>query len=100
LSLLGDQITAEAALEMGLVNAVVEPDRVLPAAHELAARLAAGPTTAYAAIKEAIAFAATSTLDDALAREAELQERAGATADHRAAVAAFVAKQTPTFTGH
>jgi 2-(1,2-epoxy-1,2-dihydrophenyl)acetyl-CoA isomerase len=99
LSLLGDQITAEAALEMGLVNAVVEPDRVLPAAHELAARLAAGPTTAYAAIKESIAFAATSTLDDALAREAELQERAGATADHQAAVAAFVAKQTPSFTG-
>ena len=99
LSLLGDRVTAEAALEMGLVNAVVEPDRVLPAALELAGRLARGPTAAYAAIKESIAFAATSTLDEALAKEGALQERAGATADHRAAVAAFVAKQTPTFTG-
>ncbi|HEY3630798.1 MAG TPA: enoyl-CoA hydratase-related protein [Jatrophihabitantaceae bacterium] len=99
LALLGDTVSAEAALEMGLVNAVVEPDRVLPAAHELAARLAAGPTTAYAAIKESLAFAATSTLDEALAKEAEMQERTGATADHPNAVAAFVAKQTPVFTG-
>lgn len=100
LSLLGEPIGAEAAIEMGLVNAVVEPDRVLPAAHELAARLAAGPTAAYAAIKESIAFAATSTLDEALAKEAEMQRRTGATADHAAAVRAFVAKQKPTFTGH
>ncbi|HEY7046071.1 MAG TPA: enoyl-CoA hydratase-related protein [Jatrophihabitantaceae bacterium] len=99
LSLLGDPVDAEAALEMGLVNAVVEPDRVLPAAHELAARLAAGPTTAYAAIKESIAYAATSTLDEALAKEAQMQEHTGATIDHHAAVAAFVAKQRPTFTG-
>ena len=99
LSLLGEPVDAEAALEMGLVNAVVEPDRVLPAAHELAARLAAGPTTAYAAIKESIAYAATSTLNESLAKEAQMQERTGATIDHHAAVAAFVAKQKPTFTG-
>jgi 2-(1,2-epoxy-1,2-dihydrophenyl)acetyl-CoA isomerase len=99
LALLAEPVTAEAALEMGLVNAVVEPERVLPAAQELAARLAAGPTTAYAAIKESLAFAATSTLDQALDKEAELQARAGATEDHRNATAAFVAKQQPVFTG-
>jgi 2-(1,2-epoxy-1,2-dihydrophenyl)acetyl-CoA isomerase len=98
-SLLGEPVTAEAALEMGLVNAVVEPDRLLPAAHELAARLAAGPTAAYAAIKESIAYAATATLPEALAKEAGMQRRTGATADHRAAVDAFVAKQKPTFVG-
>ncbi len=58
LALLAEPITAEAALEMGLVNAVVEQDRVLPAAQELATRLAAGPTAAYAAIKASIAYAA------------------------------------------
>ena len=100
MSLLAEPVNAEAALDMGLVNAVVEPERVLPAAHELAARLAAGPTVGYAAIKESIAFAATSTLDAALAKEAEMQARTGATADHQAAVAAFVHKQKPTFTGH
>jgi 2-(1,2-epoxy-1,2-dihydrophenyl)acetyl-CoA isomerase len=66
LSLLAEPITAEAALEMGLVNGVVEPERVLPVAQELAARLAAGPTAAYGAIKQSIAFAARSSLADAL----------------------------------
>jgi 2-(1,2-epoxy-1,2-dihydrophenyl)acetyl-CoA isomerase len=100
LALLAEPITAEAALEMGLVNAVVEPDKVLPAATELATRLAAGPTLAYAAIKQSIAYAATHSLDDSLDMEAELQARCGATEDHRNATAAFVAKQKPQFRGH
>ncbi len=100
LALLAEPVTAEAALEMGMVNAVVAPDHVLPAAHELAARLAAGPTSAYGAIKASIAYAATSTLAESLAREAELQAAMGATADHRTASVAFLAKQKPTFTGH
>jgi 2-(1,2-epoxy-1,2-dihydrophenyl)acetyl-CoA isomerase len=97
--LLAEPIPAAAALEMGLVNAVVEPDRLLPAAQELAARLAAGPTQAYAAIKQALQFASSATLDQALAREGELQRAAGQTADHRHATAAFLAKQKPTFEG-
>jgi 2-(1,2-epoxy-1,2-dihydrophenyl)acetyl-CoA isomerase len=99
LALLAEPITAEAALEMGLVNAVVEPERLLPAAQELAARLAAGPTAAYAAIKASIAYAASSTLAESLAKEAELQTAMGRTDDHRNATAAFVAKQKPVFTG-
>lgn len=99
LSILAEPITADAALEMGLVNAVVEPERVLPAAQELAARLAAGPTAAYAAIKQSIAFAASSDLAAALAKEDELQSAMGRTEDHRNATAAFVAKQKPTFLG-
>lgn len=99
LALLAEPVSAEAALEMGMVNAVVEPERLAPAAQELAARLAAGPTAAYAAIKESFAYAATATLADALAKEAELQNRCGATEDHRNATAAFVAKQQPVFRG-
>lgn len=99
LALLAEPITAEAALEMGLVNAVVDAERVLPAAQELAARLAAGPTAAYAAIKDSIAYAASSTLAESLAKEAELQTAMGRTEDHRNATAAFVAKQKPVFTG-
>jgi 2-(1,2-epoxy-1,2-dihydrophenyl)acetyl-CoA isomerase len=99
LAILAEPIAAEAALEMGLVNAVVEPERLLPAAQALAARLAAGPTAAYAAIKASIAFAASSTLAESLAKEAELQTAMGQTADHRTSTAAFVAKQKPVFTG-
>jgi 2-(1,2-epoxy-1,2-dihydrophenyl)acetyl-CoA isomerase len=99
LCLLAEPVDAEAALEMGLVSAVVEPDRLLPAAQELAARLAAGPTAAYAAIRESLAFAATATLEEALELEGQLQTQMGMTDDHRNATAAFVAKQRPVFTG-
>jgi 2-(1,2-epoxy-1,2-dihydrophenyl)acetyl-CoA isomerase len=100
LALLAEPVAAEAALEMGLVNAVVEPEHVLPAAHELAARLAAGPTAAYAAIKQSLSYAANSTLTESLTKEAELQNAMGRTEDHRNATTAFVAKQKPVFRGH
>lgn len=99
LLMLAEPVTAHHALDIGLVNAVVPDDRVLVAAHELAARLANGPTLAYAAIKQSLLHAASSSLADALEREAVLQIRMGATADHREATAAFVAKQKPVFHG-
>lgn len=99
LLMLAEPLRAVQALELGLVNAVVPTDALPAAAGELAGRLAAGPTVAYGAIKEALAFSATADLPAALAREAELQSRCGATADHRSATTAFLAKQRPVFTG-
>jgi len=97
--LLAEPVHAAEALAMGLVNAVVPDDRVLATAQELAGRLAAGPTVAYAAIKEALAFGADASLEQALAKEDELQGRCAATEDHRTATAAFVAKRPMTFHG-
>lgn len=99
MALLAEPVTASHALEMGLVNAVVPDDRVLAAAQELAAKLAAGPTLAYAAIKEQLHYSATATLAEALDREGDLQNALGSTADHRRATAAFVRKERPVFTG-
>jgi len=98
--MLAEPVTAAQALEMGLVNAVVPVADVADAADELARRLAAGPTAAYAGIKQALAVAATADLNAALETEADVQARCGGTDDHRAAVEAFLAKQAPTFTGH
>jgi 2-(1,2-epoxy-1,2-dihydrophenyl)acetyl-CoA isomerase len=97
--MLGEPVQAAEALEMGLVNAVVPDDRLQAAAHELAAKLAAGPTVAYAAIKESLIFGESCTLEEALAKEEELQARCGASEDHHTATAAFVAKQQPVFLG-
>jgi 2-(1,2-epoxy-1,2-dihydrophenyl)acetyl-CoA isomerase len=97
--LLAEPVTAQQALEMGLVNVVVPGTDLLATATELAGRLAAGPTAAYAAIKQTIAFSASHDLADSLAREAETQARCGATEDHRNAVEAFLAKQQAVFTG-
>ncbi len=99
MAILAEPVGSAPALEMGLVNAVVPDDRAVPAAYELAVTLAAGPTAAYAAIKESLAYAANATLQDALEKEAEMQARTGASQDHRAATAAFVRKERPSFTG-
>jgi 2-(1,2-epoxy-1,2-dihydrophenyl)acetyl-CoA isomerase len=99
LSLLGKPITAEVAQQYGLVTQLVPADQVLSTAQQLAAQLAAGPTVAYASIKSAMHFAATSTFEQALDYEGVLQAAAGATEDHKAAVAAFVNKEKPVFLG-
>lgn len=97
--LLGEPVGAAEALKVGLVHRVVPDDEVLATTHELAARLAAGPTTAYAKVKEAMLTAAGTDLEQALATEARTQAEAGRTADHREAVEAFVAKRAAAFTG-
>ncbi|MEV5897021.1 enoyl-CoA hydratase-related protein [Nonomuraea fuscirosea] len=97
LMLLGEPLDAARALELGLVTRVVPPGEVLKTAQDLAVRLAQGPTLAYAATKRALAYAATHTLPDALALEAELQDECVATRDHREATRAFLAKEVPTF---
>ncbi len=100
LLMLAEPLAAARAADLGLVTRLVDnDDDVLPTAQELAARLAAGPTVAYAAIKRQLSIGTAGTLSDALAAEAQAQAICGATADHRAATAAFVAKQRPTFTG-
>lgn len=100
LALLAQPITAQIAADYGLVTELTPPDDVLPTAQALAARLAAGPTAAYAAIKQAVHFAASHDLAASLENEAVQQEKAGSTIDHKAAVAAFVKKEKPVFVGH
>jgi 2-(1,2-epoxy-1,2-dihydrophenyl)acetyl-CoA isomerase len=100
LLLLPEPFLAESAAEWGLVHRVVPAEQVLAEAQALAARLAAGPTAAYRAIKTVLATAATDRLEDTLALEARLQTELGRTTDHREAVEAFLEKRTPRFTGH
>jgi 2-(1,2-epoxy-1,2-dihydrophenyl)acetyl-CoA isomerase len=100
LLLLAEPVRSGPAYEMGLLSRLVDDDeQVLPMALELAARLAAGPTVAYGAIKRELSIGDAGTLSDALSAEAQAQAICGATADHKAAVSAFVAKQKPVFEG-
>ena len=99
LLMLAEPIRAPQALELGLVNQVVADADLPSAAGALAARLAAGPTAAYAGIKEQLNYAAAHGLAEALDREAEVQAALGRTADHRAATLAFTRKDVPSFLG-
>jgi 2-(1,2-epoxy-1,2-dihydrophenyl)acetyl-CoA isomerase len=96
---LGGTISAEESLQLGIATEVI-PDAEFDArVLDVAGRLATGPTQAYAAMRQAVAYGAHSSLTDALAYEAEMMARTGATEDHRQAVDAFLAKGVPLFTG-
>jgi len=99
LLLLAEPLPAGRALELGLVSQVVDDAELPAAASALGARLALGPTAAYAGIKEELDYAAGHDLSAALEKEAEVQVALGRTVDHQAATAAFADKQRPTFQG-
>ncbi|WLP89276.1 enoyl-CoA hydratase-related protein [Gordonia sp. NB41Y] len=98
LMLLGEKVSAAQAAEWGLVHRLVDDADVHDVAREIAATLAAGPTAAYVEVK-ALMRAADGTLAETLDREAKAQSRLGATADHKAAVTAFLSKTRPQFIG-
>jgi 2-(1,2-epoxy-1,2-dihydrophenyl)acetyl-CoA isomerase len=99
LLMLAEPVPADRALSLGLLTSVVPDGDLGETALSLARRLAAGPTASYAAIKEALVFAAGHGLAASLEKEAELQDRVGRTADHRSATTAFLRKERPSFSG-
>ena len=99
LALVGDPISADEALRIGLVSRVVPNDELLPQARALADRIAAGAPMAVALTKGALERAASIDLETALEGEAKLQGIAGASADHAEGLAAFREKRAPRFTG-
>jgi 2-(1,2-epoxy-1,2-dihydrophenyl)acetyl-CoA isomerase len=99
LVLLGEMFTAEQALAWGISGQLAQPDETLTRAKELAQQLASGPTRAYAESKALLHAGSSTTLLQALAAESAAQHRLGLTSDHQDAVAAFLDKQRPRFTG-
>ncbi len=92
-------LEAEESAELGLATRVVPAHELATEVRTLAARLAAGPTVALGAMRQSVAYAAGHSFEEALAFESAMMQKTGATADHAAAVAAFVAKEKPAFEG-
>ncbi|MGH7549326.1 MAG: enoyl-CoA hydratase family protein [Gemmatimonadota bacterium] len=93
----GDFLEAEEAGRIGLYNRVVPDDRVLPEAHELAARLARGPSGALAVTKRALDDEATMGLEEALEAEARAQAACMQDPNFREAWDAWREKRPPAF---
>jgi 2-(1,2-epoxy-1,2-dihydrophenyl)acetyl-CoA isomerase len=97
LAMLGDKLPAEEAARIGLIWQCVDDAVLAETAAALAARLAAMPTRALVATREAMAAADGLRLDEALAEEARLQRDLGHAGDYREGVDAFRAKRPPIF---
>jgi len=99
LACLGDKISAEEALRLGMVNRVVPPEQLMDVTMELAQKLAAFPTKAIALNKRLFNQAFQNDLEAQLEAEAFAQTTAARTADHMEGVRAFNEKRKPQFKG-
>ncbi len=95
--LTGEPITAEEAERAGLVSEVVEDERVLARALELARTIAGLPALALQRIKQAVLAGADLPLEAALLLEQQSMQLLFGTHDQREGMAAFIEKRAPTF---
>jgi enoyl-CoA hydratase/carnithine racemase len=99
MSFTGDPVDAPTALGWGMVSRVVPGDQLLPAARELASRIAANPPRQLRMAKRLLREGQTTRLDTLLELAAAFQGACHHTRDHEEAVAAFFEKRSPAFTG-
>lgn len=95
----GDAVTAQRAVEIGMINRVVAPDVLLTEAQTLATKLAAGPTAVIGRIKRMMNATFSNDLTAQLALEHECQIASGKGDDFKEGVAAFFEKRPSAFTG-
>ncbi len=99
LSLMGEKLPAERALEWGLINRVYDDGELMANARQLAEELAAGPTVALALIRRAYWDSLDNSYEEQLHNEAVMQRQAGRSKDFIEGVSAFLGKRAASFTG-
>ncbi|NQV84282.1 MAG: enoyl-CoA hydratase [Rhodospirillales bacterium] len=99
IALLGDRFDAQAALDAGLINRVVAPGGLQEETDTLAARLAQGPTIAYARTKALLNNSFQCTLEEQLAAETQAFIDCTVSEDFAEGVTAFTEKRPARFTG-
>ncbi len=95
----GDAVDAAEALRLGLVSRVLPADQLLPETIAFAERLAQGPGLALAEIKRSAQASLSLSLEGALEREIDAQERSWNSRDAKEGIAAFLEKRPPKFEG-
>jgi 2-(1,2-epoxy-1,2-dihydrophenyl)acetyl-CoA isomerase len=97
--LLSETLDAAAAQSDGLVDIVVDDDRVLTEAERIGRELASGPTEAYGGIKRLFLQAPSRSFESQLEDEAQTLAAISKTADAREGIKAFREKRSPNFQG-
>lgn len=97
--LTNERVGAEDAERLGLVTQVVDDTSLADEGNRIAARLITAPTAAIGAARGLLMAGATSTLLEHLKREAATIAAAGANAESREGVSAFLDRRKPNFQG-
>jgi 2-(1,2-epoxy-1,2-dihydrophenyl)acetyl-CoA isomerase len=99
MALLGERVSAEQALQWGLINRVVEDEQLAAEVGALAQRLASGPTRAYAGAKRQLNSWLYARMDEQLELEAQIQREMAGSDDFVEGAMAFVEKRAARFSG-
>ena len=99
LYLASQPLSAESALEMGLVTELSDKEALDQHALETAMKLAQGPTVAYGRVKELFLSSWSSTVEDQLEAETQAFVDISLTQDLQEGVKAFTEKRQPRFQG-
>jgi enoyl-CoA hydratase len=97
--LTAEAFPAERALELGLINEIVEPDELIDRALDWARRIGANAPLSVQATKESVLRGLSGTLDEAYAIEHELSKKVFATDDAKEGPQAFAEKRPPVWRG-
>jgi 2-(1,2-epoxy-1,2-dihydrophenyl)acetyl-CoA isomerase len=100
LTLLGEKLSAEQAVQWGLIWRCVDDAELSTVVDGLATQLAAAPTRGLARTKQALYEGWGRTLEEQLDIERDYQRELGRTDDYSEGVAAFTQKRPPRFQGH
>ncbi|MGH8677055.1 MAG: enoyl-CoA hydratase/isomerase family protein [Burkholderiales bacterium] len=92
-------LTAQEALDWGLINRVVPAKDLADEVKKLAQQLASGPTRAYGGIKKLVLMSPNDTLESQMERETRIIAEMSTTADGLEGVRAFTQKRKPKFVG-
>lgn len=97
--LLDEKISADRAVELGLIYKAVNQGKLLEEVELVAQKLASMPTKGFGLYKKAINRSFDNSLSEQLNLEAELQTIAGNSDDYKEGVSAFLEKRKPEYKG-
>ena len=93
----GDPVPAQEAYRLGMVNELHEPDQLMPAAQEIADKIASNSPTAVQSVKRAVHLGEGQPIEEAIAIMMDAHWRSAVHPDRVEGIGAFNDGRDPTF---